>query len=142
VSQETSNRTLAPNRANNASPTPSAVSRTGVSRIENVSSIVDANALRRDQNARISYFDPTNQATLDRLILADAQAEGDGEEENAQATLINVEEMIEGYEWASDDVIGKKMTRGAVDMIEARLLDELNALEKVKQYKYSTITDY
>ena len=88
--------------------------------------------MRRDQNARISYFDPSNQAILDRLILGvDTQAEIDGEEENAQATLANVEEMIEGYEWASDDVIGRKIARGAVDMIEARLLDELMALEKV-----------
>jgi hypothetical protein len=69
---------------------------------------------------------------LDRLLLGtDTQAEIDGEE-HAQATLANVEEMIEGYEWASDDVIGRKMTRGAVDMIEARLLDELMALEKVR----------
>ncbi len=103
-----------------------------LSRVENVSS-TDANAIRRDQNARISYFDPSNQATLDRLILSsEAQAEGEGDEETAQATLINVEEMIEGYEWASDDVLGRKMTRGAVDMIEARLLDELMALEKVR----------
>jgi len=88
--------------------------------------------VRRDQNARISYFDPSNQAMLDRLILGvDMQAEIDGEEENVQATLANVEEMIEGYEWASDDVVGRKMARGAVDMIEARLLDELMALEKV-----------
>lgn len=69
---------------------------------------------------------------LDRLILgADTQVEIDGEEENAQATLANVEEMIEGYEWVSDDIVGQKMSRGAVDMIEARLLDELMALEKV-----------
>ncbi|EEB87440.1 hypothetical protein MPER_15204, partial [Moniliophthora perniciosa FA553] len=43
----------------------------------------------------------------------------------------SVEEMIEGYEWASDDVIGRKTARGAADLIEARLLDELMALEKV-----------
>lgn len=41
--------------------------------------------------------------------------------------------MIEGYEWTSDDVIGRKVTRGAVDLIEARLLDELMALEKVSE---------
>lgn len=118
---------------NNASPAPSANSRRAPSRVDNVPS-TEANVVRRDQNARISYFDPSNQATLDRLILGtDAQTEGDGEEENTQATLINVEEMIEGYEWASDDVMGRKMTRGAVDMIEARLLDELMALEKVRK---------
>ena len=94
---------------------------------------LDVVANRRDHNARISYFDPSNQATLDRLI-ADApetEIDGEGEEENAQATLANVEEMIEGYEWASEDAIGRKMAKGAVDLIEARLLDELMALEKV-----------
>jgi hypothetical protein len=45
--------------------------------------------------------------------------------------MANVEEMIEGYEWASDDIIGRKTTGGAADVIEARLLDELMALEKV-----------
>ena len=88
---------------------------------------------RRDHNARISYFDPSNQATLDRLIadVPETELDGEAEEENAQATLANVEEMIEGYEWASEDAIGRKMTKGAVDLIEARLLDELMALEKV-----------
>lgn len=105
-----------------------------MTRAENTSEQSEANLSRRDQNARISYFDPSNQALLDRLILgADAQTDIDGEEENAQATLANVEEMIEGYEWASDDVIGRKMTKGAVDLIEARLLDELMALEKVRE---------
>lgn len=85
---------------------------------------------RRDQNARISFFDPGNQAALDRLIIS-APNEVDGEEESAQATMSNVEEMIEGYEWAIDDVIGRKSGRGAADLIEARLLDELLALDKV-----------
>jgi hypothetical protein len=48
--------------------------------------------------------------------------------------MANVEEMIEGYEWASDEVIGSKPARGAADLIEARLLDELMALEKVKMF--------
>jgi hypothetical protein len=55
----------------------------------------------------------------------------EGEEETAQATMTSVEEMLEGYEWASDDVIGRKTARGTADLIEARLLDELMALEKV-----------
>lgn len=119
---------------NNAIP---ALSINQSTRTENASSISNTNFVRRDQNARISYFDPSNQATLDRLILgADTQAEIDGEEENAQATLGNVEEMIEGYEWASDDVVGRKMARGAVDMIEARLLDELMALEKANIHSF------
>lgn len=70
---------------------------------------------------------------LDRLIAgSDTQIDAEGEDDNAQDTLANVEEMIEGYEWASDDVIGRKMSKGAVDLIEARLLDELMALEKVR----------
>ena len=87
---------------------------------------------------RISYFDPSNQATVDRLIVDVPEPELDGEleEENAQATLANVEEMLEGYEWVSENFIGKKVSKGAVDLIEARLLDELMALEKVTKPIY------
>lgn len=99
--------------------------------------------VRKDPNARLSYFDPANQQTLDRLIAAGTRdsdgglnghmdGEAGDEVESAQDTLASVEEMIEGYEWASDDVIGRKMARGAADMIEARLLDELMALDKVR----------
>ncbi|CAA7268018.1 unnamed protein product [Cyclocybe aegerita] len=129
-------RQRVPSRTNNASPTPSARARTVPSRTENITTPSDVTN-RRDQKARISYFDPSNQAMLDRLILGtDGQIDGDGEEENAQATLANVEEMIEGYEWASEDVIGRKMTKGAVDMIEARLLDELMALERANIHSF------
>ena len=86
---------------------------------------------RRETNARVSFFDPANQAILDRLIASEPDG-GDGEEETAQATMTSVEEMLEGYEWASDDVIGRKTARGTTDLIEARLLDELMALEKVR----------
>ncbi|KAJ8083824.1 hypothetical protein AAF712_000742 [Marasmius tenuissimus] len=89
---------------------------------------------RREQNTRISFFDPTNQAVLDRLVSGANDAEG--EDENALATMSNVEEMIEGYEWASDDVIGRKTARGAADLIEARLLDELMALEKANIHSF------
>jgi hypothetical protein len=70
---------------------------------------------------------------LDRVLtnVTDSQIDVDGEEEQALATLKNVEEMIEGYEWASEDGIGRKSGKGAIDLIEARLLDELTALEKV-----------
>ena len=100
---------------------------------DNPSTPLDVVANRRDHNARISYFDPSNQATVDRLIVdaPETELDGEGEEESAHATLANVEEMIEGYEWVSENVIGRKMTKGAVDLIEARLLDELMALEKV-----------
>ncbi|KAJ7293415.1 exocyst complex component Sec3-domain-containing protein [Mycena rebaudengoi] len=91
----------------------------------------DAVSSRRDQNARISFFDPTNQAVLDRLITGPTD-----EEETADAMMANVEEMIEGYEWAIDDVIGRKSARGAADLIEARLLDELMALEKANIHSF------
>ncbi|SJL05580.1 uncharacterized protein ARMOST_08937 [Armillaria ostoyae] len=89
----------------------------------------------RRENTRVSFFDPANQVTIDRLIGSNAN-EVDGEEENAQATMANVEEMIEGYEWASEDIIGRKTARGAAEMIEARLLDELMALEKANIHSF------
>ena len=90
----------------------------------------DDGLLRRDQNIRISFFDPTNQVALDRLIAGEAgtQSDNEGDDENSLAT---VEDMIEGYEWASDDVMGRKPSRATADLIEARLLNELMALEKV-----------
>jgi hypothetical protein len=89
---------------------------------------------RRDQNVRISFYDPANQATLDRLITGDVgtQSDNEGDDENSLATMSNVEDMIEGYEWASDDVIGRKPSGATADLIEARLLNELMALEKVR----------
>lgn len=45
--------------------------------------------------------------------------------------MANVEEMLEGYEWASGDMAVRNRGRGAADQIEANLLDELMALEKV-----------
>jgi len=87
---------------------------------------------RREQKARISFFDPTNQSALDRLIFrGSGTSDPEGEEEGTQDIMANVEEMLEGYEWASDDILGRMRGRGAVDQIEARLLDELMALEKV-----------
>jgi len=93
----------------------------------------DAPHSRRDLNARISFFDHANQAALDRLMsgTSGTQNDGEGEEETVHATMADVEEMLEGYEWASEDIIGRKSSRGAADLIEARLLDELLALEKV-----------
>lgn len=93
----------------------------------------------RQQNARVSFFDPANQAALDRLLSGDMavrdEKEDEGEdapvgEETAQAMLASVEEMLEGYELARGDLLGST-GRGTTDQIEARLLDELMALEKV-----------
>ncbi|KAL1707372.1 exocyst complex component Sec3-domain-containing protein [Schizophyllum commune] len=92
---------------------------------------------RRDQKVRISFFDHANQATVDRLLAEGAEdLEGEGEDESAQATLANVEEMIEGYEYATDDVIGRKTSRGAADLIQARLLEELAALDKANIHSF------
>jgi exocyst complex component 1 len=71
---------------------------------------------------------------VDRLLAVTDSTRASGlEEEGAEATLTNVEEMLDGYEWASEATIhvGSKRKRGAADQIEARLHDELMALEKV-----------
>ena len=60
-------------------------------------------------------------------------AAGGVEMENAQATLASVEEMLEGYEWASEGILGGKVMGGTADQIQARLLDELMALDKVSR---------
>ena len=128
----TSLQAPAPLNGRAASPAPSNVSRKHIGRGATPTPSV-AQSNRRDHNVRVSFFDPSNQVALDRLIAGEPGAEnaGEGEEESAQATMTSVEEMLEGYEWASDDVIGHKAPRSAADLIEARLLDELMALEKV-----------
>ena len=100
------------------------------------------------RNARVSFFDPPNQALLDRLlatdsaIVASSGAVGGDNEESVRATLTSVEEMLDGFEWATEDIFGKNSRgglglgvglagRGSAEQIEARLLDELMALEKV-----------
>ncbi|KAF5388572.1 hypothetical protein D9757_004587 [Collybiopsis confluens] len=112
-------------------PSPSSSIRSRKQPTRTTTGVMDTN--RRDQNARISFFDPTNQALIDRLI---AGGEIEGEEENNQATLSNFEEMLEGYEMASDDIIRRKTARGAADLMEARLLDELMALEKANIHSF------
>lgn len=89
--------------------------------------------MRREHNNRVSFFDPANQVALDRLVAGDwgSEEDAEGAEETAEETMISVEEMLEGYEWASDDMFGRKSAKGAADLVEARLLDELMALEKV-----------
>lgn len=103
------------------------------------------------RNARISFFDPQNQTLLDRLLATDSAivagsgagaGGGDNEEETVRATLTSVEEMMDGFEWATEDIFGKNSRdglglgvglagTGSAEQIEARLLDELMALEKV-----------
>jgi hypothetical protein len=83
----------------------------------------------------VSFFDPINQATLDRLVSEDYAEDGSaGDEETSQATMTSVEEMLEGFEWASDDYFGKRNSNGAADLVGARLMYELIALEKVNHH--------
>ncbi|KAK0208183.1 exocyst complex component Sec3-domain-containing protein [Desarmillaria ectypa] len=128
----------APSQASRSRPTPSPApsnrTRKQSTRATTVLISGDGSSSRRE-NTRVSFFDPANQVTIDRLIGSNVN-EADGEEENAQATMANVEEMIEGYEWASEDIIGRKTARGAAEMIEARLLDELMALEKANIHSF------
>ncbi|KIO33327.1 hypothetical protein M407DRAFT_234528 [Tulasnella calospora MUT 4182] len=95
---------------------------------------------KRDPNARISFFDPANQAAADRLLFGASEGIGAiGEEDPAEATMANVEEMLEGIEWGfAGGYAGaaKKGRTGAADMIEARLLDELMALEKANIHSF------
>jgi hypothetical protein len=77
---------------------------------------------KRDPHARVSYFDPTNQAVSERLL--DEGIVGD----TGESALGNVEDMLEGFEWQLRSGSG---SGGAADQIEARLKDELLALEKV-----------
>jgi len=87
-------------------------------------------APRKDPNARISFFDPANQPTADRLLAANTKAVL--EEDTAEGTMANVEEMLEGYEWTAVGAgLGAVGGRGAADQIEARLLKELTALDAV-----------
>lgn len=55
------------------------------------------------------------------------------EEDSLEVIMANVEEMLEGYEWVNDteSLTGTKRKRTAADQVEARLQDELVALEKV-----------
>ncbi|KAK7059116.1 hypothetical protein VNI00_001741 [Paramarasmius palmivorus] len=133
-SPEEYSRPETPPRSKPPSPTPSSRSRRQATRPPPAMPTEPTPSRREQQNVRISFFDPANQAAIDRLIAEPNEAEG--EEENAIATMASVEEMIEGYEWASDDVIGRKTARGAADLIEARLLDELMALEKANIHSF------
>lgn len=105
---------------------------------------------RRDitANARISFYDPANQAALDRLIAGAGEVgtvggpngtlgDAEDEDESAQAMLNSVEEMLEGFEWATDDLIGRKNgAKGTADLIEARLLSELTALDRANIHSF------
>lgn len=110
---------------------------------------------RRDANARISFYDPQNQVLLDRLLYATesarppspSKAEGEDEREpgadtgewddegdSALATLQNIEEMLDGYEWIGED-FAMRSRKDPAEAIESRLLDELTLLDKVSMIR-------
>lgn len=96
---------------------------------------------RREYNNRVSFFDPANQAALDRLVSGDfAEDEDVGDEETSQATIASIDDMLEGFEWASDELFGRRNSMGAADLVGARLLDELVALEKVNHHQVIPLT--
>jgi len=86
-----------------------------------------------EADSRVEDFDPSNQAAADRLLSSQPNGTGSArDEDTVEATMSNVEEMLEGYEWAS--VMGHSTTgrsMDAADQIEARLTNELLALERV-----------
>ena len=126
-----------PSGSRTASPASSSNSRKPPTASKNYESNGPVN--RKDSKTRISFFDSANQGVIERLLVDDAGSQStiEGEEETAQAIMSNVEDMLEGYDWASDDVIGRKHAKGTVDLIEARLTGELMALENVR-FNYSS----
>ncbi|KAM6498447.1 Exocyst complex component Sec3 domain containing protein [Amanita muscaria] len=127
----------AESRTASPSPSPSAGSRQQLTNA-GANSQPNVPPSRRDPAARISFFDAANQAVVERLLAANTflPSEIEGEDESTHGTMSNVEEMLEGYDWASDDVIGRKNVRGAVDLIQARLTDELIALENANIHSF------
>ncbi|KLO20758.1 hypothetical protein SCHPADRAFT_816552 [Schizopora paradoxa] len=110
---------------------------------------------RRDPNARISFFDSANQALLDRLLSSASgpssstgkttdtsppvgaeEEEIEDEGENTQATLADIEEMLDGYEFLGEGMGLLKPSRGPADHIESRLLDELMQLERANIHSF------
>ncbi|ETS61045.1 hypothetical protein PaG_04983 [Moesziomyces aphidis] len=72
---------------------------------------------------------PDKNAARQRAKSGDRVDEDEDEDENS--TLVAVEEMLEGFEWRNGGAkgYGTAAGKGTADMIEARLLDELSALE-------------
>lgn len=58
------------------------------------------------------------------------------EGDTVAATLTNIEEMLEGYEWIGDG-LSSRTTKTAGEQIESRLLDELRLLERVRAFRVS-----
>ncbi|KZT33260.1 hypothetical protein SISSUDRAFT_1054465 [Sistotremastrum suecicum HHB10207 ss-3] len=95
-----------------------------------------AEPIKKDANARVSFFDPANSASADRLLSRNGSFpdnefgfDGDG----TAATLADVEDMLDGYEWTE---MNYTRGRSAADQIEAMLHDELMALEKANIHSF------
>jgi len=104
---------------------------------------------------RASFVEPPTATPYSRDVLlragagSFAQAEAlleqddDDEEGMEDATMANVEEILEGFDWGSHHMVehtGGSGDRQGVEAIEARLLDELNALEAVSRIKRISVS--
>ncbi|KZO92800.1 hypothetical protein CALVIDRAFT_601259 [Calocera viscosa TUFC12733] len=90
-------------------------------------------ALRKETSvSRTSVFDPANQASLERLLSMYVLEDDEGllSKKDNETTLANVEELLDGYDWTSPTGMEGKRRGGTADMMEARLMDELLALER------------
>ncbi|ORY34282.1 exocyst complex component Sec3-domain-containing protein [Naematelia encephala] len=96
-------------------------------------------------NRRASFHPPPLNTAFSREVLLTSRtgllpgAAGltiDGDDQQDDAILSNVEEMLEGFEWtaAGGADIGRK--KGSADAIEGRLLDELAALDSANIHAF------
>lgn len=92
----------------------------------------------QQRNRRMSFIPPPQNTPYSRDMLlragsfSQAEAllggnEAEDEEELEDATMANVEEILEGFDWSA------ATGTGGGDAIEGRLLDELNALSAVSE---------
>lgn len=103
---------------------------------------------------RASFVEPPTATPYSRDVLlragagsfaqAEALLEQDDDDEDGMedATMANVEEILEGFDWGSHHMVehtGGSGDRQGAEAIEARLLDELNALEAVSRIKCSQL---
>ncbi|PWN50662.1 hypothetical protein IE53DRAFT_362197 [Violaceomyces palustris] len=92
---------------------------------------------RLNSDERLASREKRAAATSNGNGSSAAILEDDDGDDDEDTTLLNVEEMLEGFEWKSTNVGIKSYgdsslslrSKGTADVIEARLLDELAALE-------------
>lgn len=117
-----------------ASPIPSTSCSRGIPRSRSPATLGSEPVNQRTEPAaRPEGADSKNQPSTERLFSHESAAATDSMDEgDLEATLANVEDILEGYEWTSGDTNARKSQKGAADQIEARLITELTALEKVR----------